>query len=493
MTLGDDPLVAARLAKVDALRAAGIEPYPVGFVPDVTAAELAADHEGLGPGEGTGRSVAVAGRLVRMRDIGKLVFGVVRDGTGTIQLFGDAAGLGDRLDAFRELDLGDWVGAVGEVITTRRGELSVHVADFTMLAKALRPLPEKWHGLQDLETRYRRRYLDLAVNAEAREIAERRTATVASLRETMIRRGFVEVETPMLQSQAGGALARPFVTHHEALGIEMYLRIAPELYLKRLVVGGLPRVFEINRNFRNEGLSTTHNPEFTMLESYEAYADYHAVMELTEELVAAAAVAVHGTAEIEYQGRPLDLTPPYPRLGLLDSVGEAIGRPVSLDMPHSELASLAAAAGVELDGAWGPGKIVTEIFEKRVEPELWGPAFVVDYPEEVSPLARSHRSRPGLTERFELFAGGLEVANGYSELNDPVEQRRRFEAQARARAEGDEEAMTIDEDYLLALEHGLPPTGGLGVGVDRLVMLHCDVTSIREVILFPHLRPAPPA
>ncbi len=492
MTLGGDPLTASRLAKVDALRAAGVEPYPVGFVPDATAAELAADHAGLEPGERTGRRATVAGRLVQMRDIGKLVFGVLRDGSGTIQLFGDAAGLGDRLDGFRDLDLGDWVGAEGEVITTRRGELSVHMTDFMVLAKALRPLPEKWHGLQDQETRYRRRYLDLAVNAEAREIARRRVAIAASLRETMAARGFVEVETPMLQTQPGGALARPFTTHHEALGIDMYLRIAPELYLKRLVVGGLPKVFEINRNFRNEGLSTTHNPEFTMLESYEAYADYHAVMELTEALVAGAATAVHGTTEIEYQGRSLDLTPPYPRLGLLDSVSEAMGRPVSLDMPRAELAGLAATAGVELDGAWGPGKIVTEMFEKRVEPELWGPVFVVDYPEEVSPLARSHRSRPGLTERFELFAGGIECANGYSELNDPLEQRRRFEAQALARAEGDEEAMSIDEDYLLALEHGMPPAGGLGVGVDRLAMLLCDVTSIREVILFPHLRPAPP-
>ncbi len=492
MTLGDDPLSAARLAKIEALREAGVEPYPVGFVPDATAAELATDHGDLGPGERTGRQVTVAGRLAQMRDIGRLVFAVLRDGTATIQLLGDEAGLGVRLDEFRSLDLGDWVGATGEVITTRRGELSVHVAEFTLLAKALRPLPEKWHGLQDQETRYRRRYLDLAVNAEAREIARRRVAVVASLRETMAARGFVEVETPMLQTQPGGALARPFATHHEALGIDMYLRIAPELYLKRLVVGGLPKVFEINRNFRNEGVSTTHNPEFTMLESYEAYADYHAVMELTEALVAGAASAVYGTTEIEYQGRQLDLRPPYPRVALLEAVGEAIGRPLSLDMPRSELAGLATAAGVELDGAWGPGKIITEMFEKRVEPELWAPVFVVDYPEEVSPLARSHRSAPGLTERFELFAGGLECANGYSELNDPVEQRRRFEAQARARAEGDDEAMTIDEDYLLALEHGLPPTGGLGVGVDRLAMILCDVTSIREVILFPHLRPAPP-
>ncbi len=489
MTLGDDPLTAARLAKVEALRAAGGEPYPVGFLPDATAAGLAADHGDLEPEARTGRRVTVAGRLVQMRDIGKLVFAVLRDGSGAIQLLGDAAGLGERLDEFRGLDLGDWVGASGEVITTRRGELSVHVAEFSLLAKALRPLPEKWHGLQDQESRYRRRYLDLAVNAEAREIARRRTVTVASLRATMTERGFVEVETPMLQTQPGGALARPFATHHEALGIDMYLRIAPELYLKRLVVGGLTKVFEINRNFRNEGLSTTHNPEFTMLESYEAYADYHAVMELTEALVSAAASAVHGTSEVEYQGRRLDLTPPYRRLPLLGAVAEAMGEEVGLDMPRADLARLAAAAGVEVDGAWGPGKIVTEIFEKRVEPGLWAPTFVVDYPEEVSPLARSHRSLPGLTERFELFAGGLECANGYSELNDPVEQRRRFEAQARARAEGDDEAMSIDEDYLLALEHGLPPTGGLGVGVDRLAMLLCDVTSIREVILFPHLRP----
>ncbi len=486
---GERALMAARAAKLDALRAAGTDPYPYRFDRTASAAELATRHEGLAPEAETGEEAAVAGRIVAFRDIGKLVFAVLRDWSGDIQLLAESDRLGDAFEAFRDLDLGDWVGARGAVITTRRGELSVRVEEWTVLAKALRPPPDKWHGLQDVEARYRRRYADLAFNEDARRIMRTRVETVRSLRRSMQENGFIEVETPMLQAQPGGALARPFVTHHDALGIDMYLRIAPELYLKRLTVGGAERVFEINRNFRNEGMSPTHSPEFTMLESYQAFADYTDVMAMTEQLVAAAARHTRGGTALTYRGRDIDLAPPFARVPLLEAVADTTGVEFSMDMDRREAVTAATGLGIEVDGAWGVGKIVTEVFEQSVEDGIWDPTFVVDYPLEVSPLARAHRDHPGLAERFEFFAGGLELANGYSELVDPAEQRRRFEAQARARAEGDEEAHRVDEDYLRALEYGMPPAGGLGVGVDRLVMLLADATSVREVVLFPHMRP----
>ncbi len=489
--LGAHPLTAQRLAKLERYRAAGIEPYPVGaFAPDVTAAELHADHADLEPGSSTGRVVRVAGRLVGRRDIGKLVFGVLQDETGRIQLFAQRQILGDEdLEGFRDLDIGDWIGVEGEVITTKRGELSVAVARFVLLAKSLRPLPEKWHGLQDVEERHRRRYVDLIVNERARDTAIVRSRIVRELRRAFDRRGFLEVETPVLQIEAGGALARPFVTHHNALDQDMYLRIAEELHLKRLIVGGLGKVYELGRVFRNEGLSPRHNPEFTMLEAYVAYADYHDVMNLVENVIVEVVDEVLGDRLATYQGDTLDFAPPWRRVTMLDAVADVTGVRFELSMDRDAAADLAEDLGIAVDPSWGVGKIVNEVFEEQVERTLVQPTFVYDYPVEISPLARAHRSEPGLTERFELIVAGRELANAFSELNDPLDQRRRFEEQQAARATGDEEAHPIDEDFLRALEYGMPPTGGLGIGVDRLVMLLTDQASIREVILFPAMRP----
>jgi len=482
-------MIATRLAKVEAMRAAGDEPYPYRFERTALAADLHERFDDLAAGTDTGETVTVAGRLMNVRHIGGVAFGVLQDVSGQIQLFVTEEHLGDRYPAFGELDAGDWVGATGEVVTTKRGELSVRVAEFTLLAKGLRPLPEKWHGLVDVEKRHRQRYVDLIVNDEARRIMAARVATVASLRTTLAERGFVEVETPLLHELAAGALARPFVTHHDALGIDMYLRIAIELHLKRLVVGGVERVFEIGRVFRNEGVSVRHNPEFTMLEVYQALADYGDMAELTEALCANAAMAVVGTTELTYQGKPLSLTPPWNRIRYFDSVAEATRDPWAPVMPVKDARRLAKKADVHVEEAWGVGKIAAEMFEALVEPTLWNPTFVMDFPKEISPLAKDHRTTPGLVERFEVICTGTELANAFSELNDPVEQRRRFEAQVAARIAGDEEAHPMDEDFIRALEYGLPPTGGLGVGVDRLVMLLTDQASIREVILFPALRP----
>jgi lysyl-tRNA synthetase class 2 len=482
-------LTASRLAKVEALRAAGVDPYPVTYTPTASAAHLRETHADLAPGAASGVQERVAGRLMTLRRLGGLAFGVLQDASGTIQLYADGAVLGDRLDAFTDLDPGDWVGASGEVMRTKRGELSVNVADFTLLAKALRPLPEKWHGLQDTEIRHRRRYLDLAVNPQARRVLAARSALLASLRRSLDGRGFLEVETPILQAQAGGALAKPFVTHHNALGVDMYLRIAIELHLKRLVVGGVERVYEIGRIFRNEGVSPRHNPEFTMLEVYQAYADYFDMMDLTEALVAEAALAVAGTTEFEYEGRPLSLQSPWPRVGYLEATSRASGVEWDMAMSVEAAREQALDLGVEVEPGWGVGRIVSAVFEAKAEPGLWQPTVVMDYPKEISPLARDHRSLPGVVERFEVIVAGRELANAFSELNDPIEQRRRFEAQAAARTRGDEEAHPLDEDYVMALEYGLPPTGGMGLGIDRLVMLLTGEESIREVILFPALRP----
>ena len=387
------------------------------------------------------------------------------------------------------LDGGDWIGATGEVITTKKGELSVRVETFTLLTKSLRPLPEKWHGLKDVEARSRRRYVDLMVNEQSRETALTRAAVVSELRRQFEERGFVEVETPVLLTQATGANARPFATSHNALDLDLQLRIATELHLKRLVVGGLERVFEIGRIFRNEGVDATHNPEFTMLEAYQALADYRDVMELIEEVVAAVTEAAVGATTITYQGRELSLAPPYRRVRLSDLVSEAVGEAVSLETSPERLRELATSHGVDISEGAGPGRLLFDLYEGLVEPEIWEPTFVVDYPKEISPLAREHRDDPELTERFELVIAGSEYVNAFSELNDPFDQHDRFKDQAAARAAGDDEAHPIDEDYVRALEYGLPPTGGLGIGVDRLVMLLTDQTHIREVILFPTMRP----
>lgn len=489
--LAAHPLTAQRLAKVEAFRARGEEPYPQRFERTATTADLVENYGELEPGSSTGATVSVAGRVVNIRRLGKLSFCVLQDVSGQVQLFVDRRSMGDAgFDRFDEdIDTGDWIGAAGEVITTRRGELSVRTSEILLLSKALRPLPEKWHGLQDKERRFRQRYLDLLSNERSRHVAQVRIATVAALRAAFAERGFVEVETPMLQSEAGGALARPFVTHHNALDIDMYLRIATELHLKRLVIGGMERVFELGRVFRNEGIDATHNPEFTTLEAYQAFADYRDVMDLMEGVIRSAAVEATGGEIIEYQGRTIDFTPPYRRVPLIDLVGEATGEAISFDRPLEELADLCLRHGISPHPAWGKGKLIVELYERLVEPNLWEPTFVIDHPKETSPLARVHRDDPNLTERFELFAGGMELCNAFSELIDPVDQRERFEAQARAKAEGEEDTHPVDEDFLRALEYGMPPTGGLGIGVDRLVMLLADEPTIREVVLFPTMRP----
>ncbi|HSK24743.1 MAG TPA: lysine--tRNA ligase [Egicoccus sp.] len=486
-----DEIVAARRAKVAELRDAGVEPYPVRFSPTTTVAALRETYPDLEPGSETGDTVTVAGRVVAKREMGRLNFLVLREEGAEVQLFCPVKALDDASrELFGYLDVGDWVGATGEVLATKTGELSVKPGTLTLLGKGLRPLPSSWYGLSDTEARFRQRELDLTVNADARRVFAIRARVLRAFRDELDAREYVEVETPMLHPIPGGATAKPFVTHHNALDTDLYLRIAPELYLKRLIAGGMRRVYEINRSFRNEGMSTRHNPEFTMLETYEAYADYHDVMDLTEALLQRAATDALGTLELTYQGRPVSLAGPFRRASLLDLTREATGRDdLSYDLPLDELRKLCAEHDVHTEDAWGAGKLMLELYEALVEHTLWDPTFVIDYPVEVSPLARRHRDDPAVTERFELIVVGREHANAFSELTDPDDQRQRLEAQARAKAAGDDEAMVVDESYLRAMELGMPPTGGLGIGVDRVVMLLADVANIRDVILFPTLRP----
>ncbi len=453
-----------------------------------TSASVIADHGDIEAGSETDHIVTIAGRLMLRRDQGKVAFGSLQDSTGRIQLFAMAKST-PEFDGFTGLSIGDWIAVTGIVMMTRRGELSVRVDEWTVLAEAQRPFPDKWHGISDPDVRYRQRYVDLWVTEESRTAFRRRSEIVASMRRILHEQDFIEVETPMLHPIPGGALAKPFVTHHNALDTELYLRIAPELYLKRLVVGGMEKVFEIGRVFRNEGMSTRHNPEFTMLELYWAYADHGDMMTLTEELVAGTAMEVLGTTVVDYDGREVDLTTPWRRATMEELILEHAGVEVSLDTPIDELRTLCEKFGVEVKAHYGPGKLILEIYEKTCEAELWGPVFVTDYPVEVSPLSREHRDRPGYTERFEAIVAGRELCNGFSELTDPTVQRERFVAQEADRDAGDDEAMVVDEDYLRALEYGLPGTAGLGIGVDRLVMLLTGTTTIRDVVLFPTLRP----
>jgi lysyl-tRNA synthetase class 2 len=490
---------AKRLAKLDEMRRAGTDPYPYRFDRSHTLDEVREAHGALEPGTETEHRVSLAGRVMLIRDSGKLVFATMRDRAGEIQLFVSRAVVGDvAFVTFTELDLGDWVGVHGTVMTTRKGELSVKVDGFELLSKAVRPLPDKWHGLTDIDTRFRQRYADLIVNDEARRAFQVRHAVISSFRNTLDGRGFIEVETPVLHVEAGGAHARPFITHHNALDMQLYLRIALELHLKRLIVGGMERVFEIGRIFRNEGISTRHNPEFTMMELYQAFGDYTEMIEITEALITTAAIDATGTSMVTIHGgtaanpvsATVDLAQPWRRARMIDLVHDAIGVEVHPSQPVDQLRELAAAHGVSCAPRWGQGKIIEELFEATAEHALVRPTFVTGHPVEISPLARTDRHDPFLTERFELFIGGREIANGYSELNDPVEQRVRFEAEQIAKELGDDEAATaIDHDYLRALEYGMPPTGGLGIGMDRVAMLIAGVTSIKEVILFPTLRP----
>jgi lysyl-tRNA synthetase class 2 len=483
-------VLTVRREKLERLRAKGIEPFALRFDRDATAAELAERYAGLEPGASSGDVVRVAGRLVGLREHGKLSFGVLQDGAADVQLFLAEESLGsDAYAGLEDLDLGDWLGAEGEVVRTKRGELSVRPSTLVLLSKSLRPLPEKWHGLRDVELRFRRRYLDLATNEEVRTRLAARARMLAALRGHLDGLGFIEVETPVLQPVPGGGLARPFVTHHEALDIDMYLRIAPELYLKRLLVGGMERVYEIGRTFRNEGISPKYNPEFTMLEAYQAYGSYEDMMVLTEGLVKASAEAVNGSLTYSWRGTEVDLARPWRRATLHELVAEAAGREVTLDTPPDELQRVADERDVGYDPAWPAGKLVVELFEKLVEPNLVEPTIVKDFPREVSPLARPHRDDPRVTEHFDLIVGGVEITPAYSELTDPDEQRARFEMQRAQAAAGDEEAHPFDEEFLVALEHGMPPAGGMGLGVDRLLMVLTDAPSLREVILFPTLRP----
>jgi lysyl-tRNA synthetase class 2 len=461
---------------------------PYSFPRTAEAGPLQDSYASLGPGEETEDEVAVAGRVMLVRPQGRLAFATLRDSSGQVQLFA-LEKITEDFEGFSRLSLGDWVGATGRVVRTRKGELSVQVRRWVLLAEARRGFGDKWKGVSDVETRFRQREVDLWANERTRDILTLRSRLVSSIRRRLEAMGFVEVETPVLHVIPGGAHAKPFVTHHNALDSDLYLRIAPELYLKRLVVGGFEKVFEIGRVFRNEGLSPRHNPEFTMLELYQAYADYTDLAVLVEDLVSGLASEFCGSTTISYQGRELDLAPPWRRATMADLVTETLGAPVDVHTPVDELRRHAAAVGIEPDTSWGAGKLLLELYEKTTEADLWGPVFVMDYPAEVSPLSRRHRSDPDLVERFEAIVAGRELVNAFSELVDPDDQRARFEAQALARAAGDEEAMAIDEDYLRALEHGLPPTAGLGLGVDRLVMVLADVANIREVIAFPALRP----
>jgi lysyl-tRNA synthetase, class II len=484
---GEDRLIEGRRLKHERALAAG--GYPHRYDRTDLAADLHDRYGDLGPAEETSDRVAVAGRLMLQRSFGKLQFGTLQDSSGAIQVFVDAGYAPDVAEAFAQLDLGDWVGARGVVMTTKRGELSVKVDELSLLQKAMRPLPDKWHGLSDVEQRSRHRYVDLMVNEGARRVALTRSRILSELRRQFEARGFVEVETPVLLHQATGATARPFTTSHNALDIDMYLRIATELFLKRLVVGGIERVYEIGRIFRNEGIDSTHNPEFTMLEAYQAFADYTDIMALVEEVFAAVADVATGSTTVTYQGVDIDLAPPYRRARLTDLVGELVGHTVDLDTDIDIVRDAAEGAGVAYEEDWSVGRVLQEIYEEAVEGTIVEPTFVTHQPIEVSPLSRRNPDDPRLADRFELVIAGSEYANAFSELNDADDQRSRFEAQMDARAAGDEEAHPIDEDYLMALEYGLPPTGGLGIGVDRLVMLLTDQPHIREVILFPTLRP----
>ncbi len=491
-------LRATRLEKARALEAHGQPPYAFAYVPTHRAADLQRDHADLLNGEERPEVVCLAGRILTRRVMGKLAFFTLADESGSIQLYIDKASLAaahpDQPDIFLHLtsltDIGDWIGVEGTLRRTDRGELSVKVSAWRMLSKALQPLPDKWHGLADVEKRYRQRHLDLIVSPQTRDTFRKRARLVSSLRRWLDERGFLEIETPVLQTQAGGADARPFATHHNALDLPLTLRIATELHLKRLVVGGLERVYEVGRIFRNEGVSTRHNPEFTSVEIYQAYADYHTMMDLTEELIAAVARAVCGTTSLTYQGTPIDLTPPWRRETMHELVRQALGLDFNAFTHREEAAAALRAAGLEApEGADSVGRLLVEAFEQGVESSLVQPTFVLDYPVETSPLARAHRSKPGLVERFELFIAGRETANAFSELIDPVDQRRRLELQQERRHAGDVEAQSVDEDFLAALEVGMPPTGGLGIGIDRLAMVLTDSPSIRDVIAFPLLRP----
>lgn len=497
--MASDDIRAARLEKATQLKQLGFEPYAYRWEVTHHAADLQAKYADIPAGAEVDDEVAIAGRIMLRRVFGKLAFFTLQDETGSIQLYLEKQAVQTGMvatdpDAFEHLkhltDAGDVLGVQGTIKRTDKGELSIKVSQYAILTKSLQPLPDKWHGLTDIEKRYRQRYVDLIVNPEVRQTFRRRAQIIASIRRYLDQQGFIEIETPVLQAEAGGAEARPFITYHNTLEMNFYLRIATELHLKRLIVGGFEKVFEIGRIFRNEGISTRHNPEFTTIELYQAYADYHDMMTLTEALIVNAAQEVLGTLTLTYQGQTVDLTPPWRRITMHDLVQEKTG--LDLTQYHTLQEAIAAAKAVgitEIDDCESIGNLLNEVFEQRVEETLIQPTFVIDYPVEISPLAKPHRTKAGLVERFELFMVGRETANSFSELTDPIDQRQRLEAQAARKVAGDLEANDVDEDFLMALEYGMPPTGGMGMGIDRLVMVLTDSASIRDVIAFPLLKP----
>jgi lysyl-tRNA synthetase, class II len=484
-----DDITRQKLEKMEALRASGIEPFPYGYHREHTTREALEIVE-LNKDQLLSQEfkVNVAGRIMARRGMGKTAFMDLRDGSGKIQLFFRINNLGDKYEQVKNIDIGDIVGAKGKLFLTRSGEPTIEVEDFTLLAKAIQPLPEKWHGLSDVEKRYRQRYLDLISNPDIKKIFETRSKSISSIREFLNKRGFMEVETPVLQPEAGGASARPFITHHNSLDRDFYLRIALELHLKRLIIGGFDKVYELGRIFRNEGIDFKHNPEFTMLETYEAYADYRDVMKMVEEMISSVCQQVKGSMKVEYNGQEIDFTPPWKRMELRQAVIQYADLDYNQFPDTESLKAEMLRRGMQFDTKRERGKLIDELISTYVDPNMIQPTFLYDYPIELSPLAKKKPGDDKTVERFEAYAGGMEIANAFTELNDPLDQRQRFQQQMEERARGDEEAPKMDEDFVLAMEHGMPPTGGLGVGIDRIMMILTNQQSIREVILFPTLR-----
>jgi lysyl-tRNA synthetase, class II len=488
MTEELNELLKVRREKLDELKAKGVNPFPYTYDISHKASEILEKYKDLKEGEAGSEEVSLAGRIMTKRGHGKASFANIQDETGRIQIYCRQDKVGEeKYDIYKKIDIGDFIGIKGHVFLTRTGEITIKVSDFTILCKSLHPLPEKWHGLTDKELRYRERYVDLMVNPDVREVFVKRSKIVSLIRRFLEDRGFLDVETPILHVLPGGAAAKPFETYHDALDMPLFMRIAPELYLKRLIVGGFEKVFEMGRVFRNEGMSYKHNPEYTMLEIYQAYADYKDIMKLTEDLVVGVAQEVLGTLEIEFKGEKINLAPPWKKITLVDALKDA-----GIDIEgkkDDEIRKIAKSKGVEGYEEIGIGKIINVLYDKFVEGNLRQPTFIIDHPIETSPLAKKHRDKEGQVERFELIIAGMELANAFSELNDPIDQRERFNKQAELKAAGDQEAESMDEDYLRALEYGMPPTGGLGIGIDRLIMILADQPSIRDVLLFPHMRP----
>lgn len=480
-------LLKVRREKLDELRAKGINPFPYTYDQTSHAKDVLKAYGHLKEGETSPETVSIAGRVMTKRGHGKASFAHLLDETGRIQIYARQDVLNDAYEVYAKLDMGDIIGVKGHVFKTKTGEVTVRVEEFTMLCKSLHPLPEKWHGLQDKELRYRERYVDLIVNDEVREVFKKRSKIVSLMRRLLENKGFLEVETPILHVLQGGAAAKPFETFHDALDMPLFLRIAPELYLKRLIVGGFEKVFELGRVFRNEGISFKHNPEFSIIEIYQAYADYNIIMSLTEELITTIAQEICGTLQIEYKGEKIDLSLPWKRITLVEALKEQ-GIDIQ-DKSEAQIRQIAKAKGLEGYEEISIGKIINLLYDKFVEANLRQPTFIIDHPLETSPLAKKHRDKPNQVERFELIIAGMELANCFSELNDPVDQRQRFQKQAELKAAGDDEAESMDEDFLRALEYGMPPTGGLGIGIDRLVMILTDQASIRDVLFFPHMKP----